>query len=187
MTDPVTLWHAEHLNFVRLLNLLDREVAGFHGGGRPNYALMGDIIYYLTSYSDHFHHPREDIAFALLIKHDDSAQKVVNSLMQEHRVIALVGAELAQRIVEAENDVMSSRERLEAAAATYLLYYRHHIAKEEKEILPRAAKALTQEEWAVVAAAFAHGDDPLFDVSVDARLRALRHEISVEAQIPSDA
>jgi hemerythrin-like domain-containing protein len=183
MTEPVALWHAEHLNFVRLLDLLDKEVAGFYKGGRPNYVLMGDIVYYLTNYSDKFHHPREDAAFEFLVKQDESAESVVDRLRQEHRVIALAGEELAQRIAEAENDVLTSRERLEVAAATYLLYYRHHIATEEKEILPRAAKSLTAQDWARVEDSVAHGHDPLFGGAADARLRALRHEISSQARL----
>jgi hemerythrin-like domain-containing protein len=52
MTDPIAAWHAEHVYFNRLLELLRKQVDVFHTGRRPNYALMLDIISYLRDYSD---------------------------------------------------------------------------------------------------------------------------------------
>ena len=66
---------------------------------------------------------------------------------------------------------------LEAAAATYLVYYRHHLAAEENEFLPRAAQLLTPADWAAVAAAVAPAADPLFGDDVGARYRELRDQI----------
>jgi hypothetical protein len=45
------------------------------------------------------------------------------------------------------------RAQVETAAATYLIYYGNHIAKEEEDVLPRAAAALTEGDWQAVAAA----------------------------------
>ena len=64
MSDPVAAWHAEHEYFSRLLGLLHKQLDVFHGGERPNYELMLDIVGYLRDYSDVSHHPREDVAFA---------------------------------------------------------------------------------------------------------------------------
>jgi hemerythrin-like domain-containing protein len=66
---------------------------------------------------------------------------------------------------------------VEAAAATYLTYYRHHIATEESEILPRAAWLLKPDDWAVVADAVANTPDPLFGADVSERYRELSERI----------
>ena len=42
---------------------------------------------------------------------------------------------------------------IEAAAATYLVYYRNHMAAEERNVMSRAAAVLTPEDWKAVAAA----------------------------------
>jgi hemerythrin-like domain-containing protein len=68
MAQPLAVWHAEHVNFARLLDLLEAQVATFHRAERPNYDLMGNIVYYLRSFADRFHHPREDVAFARLVE-----------------------------------------------------------------------------------------------------------------------
>ena len=70
---------------------------------------------------------------------------------------------------------------MEAAAATYLVYYRHHIATEEAEVMPRAIEMFTPEDWADVAAAIPAGRDPLFGDDSDGRYRELRRLIRLEA------
>ena len=38
------LWHADHVNFGRLLKLLERQLDLLHGAGSPDYELMLDIM-----------------------------------------------------------------------------------------------------------------------------------------------
>jgi len=64
MSDTLSRWHAEHANFSKLLDLLERQVASFHDGGSPDYELMLEIMYYMTHYPDVLHHPKEDLVFA---------------------------------------------------------------------------------------------------------------------------
>ncbi len=182
MAEPQVLWHAEHLNFARLLDLLETELTAFRGGARPNYDLMVDIVYYLRNFGDLLHHPREDVAFARLVERDPEMQLVTNRLLQEHRVIAKAGDELSNRLSEAVGDIPTPRAAVEAAAATYLVYYRHHLAKEEGEVIPRAAKLLTEEDWAAVAATVPAGPDPLFGDNVEARFRELRRQIALKSR-----
>ena len=183
MAEPLAAWHSEHVNFARLLDLLEKQVAAFHRGERPNYDLMGDIVYYLRSFADCIHHPREDVAFARLAERQPAMELLTNRLLQEHRVIATTGEELLNRLNEATEDVMTPRVALEAAAATYVVYYRHHLATEESEIMPRAAQLLSQEDWAAVTAAVAAPSDPLFGNDVEARFRELRKQIAMEVRV----
>ena len=39
MPDTLALWHAEHVNFARLLNLLEDQLSLFHTGAQPDYDL----------------------------------------------------------------------------------------------------------------------------------------------------
>ncbi|CAM2170314.1 AraC family transcriptional regulator [Paraburkholderia sacchari] len=178
MTNALARWHADHVNFVRLLDLLDEQVAAFHLGETSDYVLMSDILYYLRDYSDRFHHPPEDVAYARLVERDPGTRLIVNRLLQEHRVIATAGEELFNRLNDAAADVLAPRADLEAATATYLVYYRHHIFSEERDIMARAAQALTEEDWAAVAAAVQAGPDPLFGDNVLERFIALRRKIA---------
>ena len=183
MTTPLSVWHEDHIHFARLLDLLEEQVILFDRGERPNYSLMSLIIYYLRSFGDRVHHPREDVAYARLVERDPGMQIVVSRLQQEHRVIATVGESLSERLDEAQGDVISSRAALEAAGAMYLVYYRNHLSTEERHVMPRAAQVLTREDWAEVDDAVPASDDPLFGENVPERFAMLRKLIESEVVV----
>jgi hemerythrin-like domain-containing protein len=180
MPMPIQAWHAEHAYFSRLLDLLQRQVDLFHGGQRPGYELMLDIITYLREYSDRFHHPREDVAFECLARRAPDMRLVLARLCQEHRVIALAGEKLARLLDAVLDEALVTRSEVETAAATYLVYYRNHIAREEDGVLERAAELLTAEDWESVRRAVpAEPDSARADP--DQRYRELRRHIALEA------
>lgn len=181
MINPIAAWHEEHAYFGQLLKLLRKELDVFHGGGRPNYELMLDILSYLREYSDQFHHPREDVAFARLAKRCPDMELALGRLRQEHRVIAQAGETLLRQIDAILGGAIVPREEVEVAAATYLVYYGNHIAKEEEDVLARAATHLTAEDWEAVKHAAPAGQDPLFGKHAQQRYRELRRHIALEA------
>jgi hemerythrin-like domain-containing protein len=152
MIDPIAAWHADHVRFARLLDALAKEVALFHEGGTPDYERMRDIVLWLHHYADGVHHPREDVAFERLVRRDPSLALPVARLQQEHRVIAHAGEALLTQLDGAAGDGFAPRADLETAAATFLVYYRNHLATEESKVLPRAGELLGAEDWAAVAA-----------------------------------
>ena len=180
MANPIAAWRADHANFARLLNFVERQLMAFHLGEPVDYALLLATLYYLRDYPDRVHHPREDVAFARLVERDPGLQLPIARRLQEHRVIAAAGAELLKLLQGAVDDALIDRSAIEAAAATYLVYYRHHLAAEEQELIPRAAELFTPSDWATVAAAPVA--DPLFGQDYEARYRELRHLIAAEAQ-----
>jgi hemerythrin-like domain-containing protein len=174
MANPIALWHAEHVNFSRLLDVFEEQVNRFHEGEDPDVDLMLEIVSYLREFGDRFHHPREDVAFALLVERDPSLRLPINRLLQEHRAIAAAGEELVTRLQEIVADALILRATVEAAAALYLVYYRHHLASEERNILPRAARLLKAQDWEIVAGAVPSGSDPLFGEAPSEKYGRLR-------------
>jgi hemerythrin-like domain-containing protein len=175
--DLIALWHAEHADFSRLLDLLDEQVRMFNEGERPNYGVMLDILSYLREAPDRFHHPREDVMLAQLARRDPSMEMQVNRLLQEHRVIAVAGEELRARLEDVIAGNVMPRANLEASAAVFLTYYRHHLSTQEREVLPRAEKALTREDWVTIANVINPGPDPLFGDAPQERYRELRRRL----------
>jgi hemerythrin-like domain-containing protein len=129
---------------------LQVELDLFHQGERPSYELMLDIVTYLREYSDRHHHPREDVAFERLALRLPELELPLARLRQEHRIILHGGEQLLERINAILEGSLVEREEVETAAASYLVYYRSHIDREEKEVMPRAAEALTGEDWEAV-------------------------------------
>lgn len=181
MNDPVAVWHAEHARFARLLDFLEQQLIPFHSGEDPDYELLRDVVYYLHHYADRYHHPREDMAFARLAQRSPALRTAILMLLQEHRVLAAVGETLLRYLEDILEDIVIERAVVEAAAATYLVYYRHHLAMEENEVLPRAAAILQPEDWTAVAAAVPSAPDPLFGDSVAERFRELHKRVTAQA------
>jgi hemerythrin-like domain-containing protein len=181
MKNTVAHWHSEHMYFKRLLDRLQKEIDVFATGERPSYELMLDIIAYLREFSDRVHHRREDAAFACLERRFPDMQLPLARLQQEHRVIAHAGETLLQLLTSILDGSVVPRAEVEAAAATYLVYYGNHIAREEEDILTRAAAALTREDWDAVRNAVPHAEDPLFGPTPELRFRQLRRQIALEA------
>jgi len=179
--NPIAAWHEEHVYFNQLLNLLRREVDVFHTGARPKYELMYDIISYLREYGDQAHHPREDAAFERLAKRCPDMKLVLGRLEQEHRVIAQAGETLRAQIEAILDGTIVPRAEVETAAATYLVYYCSHIAKEEEDVLTRAALNLTDADWEAVEKSAPMLRDPLFGKQAQERYRELRRQIALEA------
>jgi hemerythrin-like domain-containing protein len=180
MSSPIVAWHQEHVRFNQLLALMQREMDRFHDGEDPDYQLMLDVLDYLRDHGDRVHHPREDEAFKRLLVHRPDRQLPINRLLQEHRVIAQAGETLRQLLQQAACDAMIRRADIEVAAATYLVYYGNHIAKEEEDVLPLAARHLGADDWHAVKLAAEVGD-PLFGPSPDQRFRDLRGRVEAEA------
>ncbi len=175
--DPVTAWRAEHASFQKILALLQSQLDAFHRGEDPDLSIMADIVVYLRDYSDGVHHPREDVAFARLAAKRPELKLPIARLQQEHRVIAKAGEALREKIEGALGGAMLPRGELEIAAATYLVYYGNHIAKEEEDVIGAAGETLTAEDWDAVRKAVPDRADPVFGASPAARYAELRRRL----------
>ncbi|MDM0002254.1 hemerythrin domain-containing protein [Variovorax sp. J22P240] len=181
MAEWVAQWHAEHVRFSQLLDFLDAQVAELHEGEDPDLGAMCDVVSYLSEFGDRFHHPREDVAFARMVARDPALRLPVNRLLQEHRAIAFAGEQLVALLSEAMAEGVVLRSSIEASAALYLTYYRHHLATEERQIVPMAARLLTPQDWDAVARSNPSGSDPVAAAACNDAYRALRERMATRA------
>ncbi|GAB3764183.1 hemerythrin domain-containing protein [Ramlibacter monticola] len=179
--NPIKAWLEEHAYFDRLLTVLLEEADALNAGDMPSYELLLDVISYLRDYSDQVHHPREDEAFRRLASHSPELRPTLARLHQEHRVIAESGERLRERVEEAAAGAVMPRAAIQSAAATFVVYYRNHIATEENEVLPAAARELSEEDWAAARNAAPSLGNPLVGESANERFRNLRRRIAAEA------
>ncbi len=132
MPTTLALWHAEHVNFAKLLNLLDGQLMLFHGGKSPDYELMLNIMFYMTHYSDVLHHPKEDLVFAKIRDREKSVASTVDELAAQHARLHHAGHELVRQLDDIVNGTISSREAVEAVAREYVDTLRSHMRLEEE-------------------------------------------------------
>ncbi|HWA37829.1 MAG TPA: hemerythrin domain-containing protein [Burkholderiales bacterium] len=178
MIVPVVAWHEEHVYFTLLLHMLQKELDLFRDAGLPNYALMQDIVSYLRDYGDEYHHPREDEAFRRMLPRCPELALELARLQQEHAVIAHAGEALSAHLEAIGSGALVPRAQVEAAAATYLVYYRNHLMREEEEVLTRATQVLTEEDWEAIRQCAPAGGEPGRGLE---HYRELRRRIALEA------
>ena len=177
----IVKWQAEHANYRKLLDLLETQTQLFAKGDQPDYELMSDVIYYMTQFPDRYHHPREDVAFKMLLDRDPSARHVVDDLATQHEAIATIGAAIHADLSAAAGGAMMARATIETDVRDYVSFLRRHFDQEEREIFPRLAVFLTKADWFMVASAIHLNADPLFGESVQARFQALHRHIARHA------
>ena len=119
---PSTLavWHADHVNFAKLLDLLEAQLELFHESESPQYELMLDIMYYMTHYCDVLHHPKEDLVFAKIKQRRSSIGSKVDDLTKQHARLKVFGERLVHDLDGIVNGSITSRDRVESDARTYL-------------------------------------------------------------------
>lgn len=182
MPDTLALWHADHVNFAKLLALLENRLGLFHEGGSAEYELMLDIVYYMTHYADVLHHPKEDLLFAKIKERDGSTAAKIDELVEQHLTLKACGKQLARDLDDVVNGSIVSREHIEATARAYISEFRAHMNIEEAEILPLAVRLLGHKDWEAIDAAIGQIEDPLFGARTEARYAAIAQQIARQAQ-----
>ncbi len=163
MSQVIAALERDHANIAKLLDILESEILAIEVGKTPDYPLMRDIMRYMAQYSDRFHHPKEDLIFAQLLKRDPRVRADVGDLIEEHVVTRLVGQEFARLLHEPGVDSVDVREQLGTSGSAYIHALREHMLKEEGKLFPLAREALTNSDWQVIDEAVKAINDPLFD------------------------
>ena len=147
MPNVIAALDRDHANIAKLLELLESEILAIEVGKTPAYSLLQDIMYYMVQCPDRFHHPKEDLIFAQLLRRYPEARADVNDLLQEHISIGLAGQEFDRILRTSDADSVDVREQLAAAGFAYIWALREHMLKEEKKLFPLAMEVLTKEDW----------------------------------------
>lgn len=162
MTTIVDAWQQDHMNFSKLLDMLEGEIRLFHAAAAPDYELMLDIMYYMTHYPDVYHHPKEDLVFGKIASLDLQARDAVQNLLEQHVVLKQSGTQLYEELQGVVDGAMRPRGSVEKPAETYIRYFRDHMNNEESTILPLVRKLLTPADLAAIEEIAPSRSDPLF-------------------------
>lgn len=132
---------------------------------RPDFAVLHAMVYYIDAFPERTHHPKEDAyLFARLVERDPASVELVNALKAEH----VAGAQLVRDLERALNEFESiwprGAVRFAAAVDTYAQFHWNHMRREENDLLPRAERAFSAEDWREIDAAFAANNEPIADL-----------------------
>lgn len=184
MKESLTVIKQEHRNLFRVVNVLDQMLRHQKAGDQPDFAFMEEVLSYIENFTDRYHHPKEDqFLFKALMRRNPEAAAIIEELEEEHRNCPASLQQLKVLLAAYKADA-SHREAFQEASAAYLKFQTKHLQKEEGVVIPMAQRALTDEDWAEIDAAFANNDDPVFGPKGRAEVRSMYSRIVNEAPAP---
>ena len=124
---------------------------------------MHDVVRYMASFPDEYHHPREDLVFERLVARDPEARPIVEELLEGHREISRRSRELLGHLERVTSGGSSpDNQKMKYLCDRYIGHYWEHINIEEGKVFPRATAKLRPDDWFAVNSKAKYVDDPLF-------------------------
>lgn len=166
MRKSINILYDEHRSISAVLSALKSLTdMARDPNARPKFEVFHAMIYYIDSFPERMHHPKEDkYLFARLLQRDPSARALVEDLQAEHVASAQLVRDLERSLLDYEQSWPAGAARFAEAVEAYSEFHWRHMRKEERELLPLAERALTAEDWSEIDAAFAGNRDPIADL-----------------------
>ena len=132
----------------------------------PDFRLLGAMLYYVDTFPERFHHPKEDAyLFRLLRLRCHEAHELIERLEEEHRAGQRQMLQLYQALTRYEQGGEPEFYAFEELAQLYVDFEFEHMRTEEAELMPLAEKHLAAQDWEEVDRAFLDHQDPLFGLT----------------------
>ena len=154
----------------RLLDLIKTEA---DTARTPDLDLLHEIVEYCLAYPDQYHHPKEDLIYTALRRHDPEGTGAIDDIVAEHRELAIATQELATALEVARAGRDGAFRDLRVMLRSFVRGYRDHMRKEDQEFFPYASCTLSPEEWVYLADEITDPTDPLMRVKAGQELDGL--------------
>lgn len=155
--------HDEHHALAAMLSSLGLLLAEHRRHGTlPDFALLRAMLFYVDEFPERLHHTKESaLLFPRLRIRSPELRDVLDRLDRDHDRGEKSIRDLEHALLAFEIVGEPRREAFEQSLKRYVDFYLEHMRIEETEVLPAAARLLTEEDWAELDAAFSENRDPL--------------------------
>jgi hemerythrin-like domain-containing protein len=142
---------AEHRHLASVLALLSDHLNAIERSELVNTRVVYEVLDYMVTWPDRFHHPREDIIFSYAADVDGRLAEDCKRLAADHDAMAKAGKELLHRIERWRRGQESGAEIVRLGRDYVRSHYRH-MTFEERDVFPAIDEVLTREDWRQLAA-----------------------------------
>lgn len=174
----IAIIKAEHKSLGTVLHTLQtllHKIAAGHAVA--DFGLFAAALYYIDNFPERCHHPKEDeYLFKRMRLRTAEFDAVLDQLQTEHARSAGAVSGLHRALVLYQGGAPGGLQLFSGAVDSYAVDTREHFATEER-LLARAQNVLNEEDWALIAWAFAANDDPLFGNNQRLEFNQLYHRI----------
>jgi hemerythrin-like domain-containing protein len=131
---------SDHENVATLLDILDHQIDLVKKLEKADYDLMRDIMHYMTTYPDGFHHPMEDFVIEKLIERDPSCRDFALAIVKEHSSLAKKSNACLEMLLKVIDGEVVLRQDIVSRATDYIQALRSHMQREEERLFPRDSR-----------------------------------------------
>jgi hemerythrin-like domain-containing protein len=166
MHEAIRILRDEHRSLSAVLQAMQHLARkAVEPGVRPRFEVFRAMIHYIDAFPERLHHPKEDEhLFAALERRAPEARVLLDELRAEHVEGAQRVRALERALAAFEADGPRRGAQFVEAVNGYAEFHWNHMSKEEKQVLPLAERALTEEDWRRIGVAFAGNEDPIADL-----------------------
>lgn len=169
----------EHRSLGAVIKGMEYLLAQGRGPGqRVNFQLLRASLYYIETFTEALHHPKEEGYLFRLLRnrtHDFDAQ--LAELEKQHVEEEGTYYELTRNLGRFQAHTPDAERAFAATLERFANEAWKHMRLEEEVILPAAAHCLTDEDWQEIAQAFSDNGDPRFGRAPDEHFRELFAQI----------
>ena len=172
---PLTVIGDEHRSLAAVIHGLEFVVREARDAGiPPSFELLHAMLYYIRSFPEKLHHPKEDAyLFRKLRMRTVEFNETLDELERQHVEGGRLIDELERSITAYESDPAGGFTAFAKAVEQFASSQMQHMTLEFKVIMPAARKHLTSQDWEEIAAAFGENGDPRFSADTDEEFRQL--------------
>jgi len=142
---------SEHRHIATVMQLFTEQLKAIEGGQLVDTHVVYEIMDYMVSWPDRYHHPREDLIYGRVAEMDSQVADEVDSLQRDHDNTAKNGRKVLQDI-ERWREGEASGAVVARSGRAYVDHMYEHMNIEEKVVFPQIESVLTIDDWRELAA-----------------------------------
>ena len=139
--------YAEHRHIATVMRLFSEHLDAIEAGELVDTHVVYEIMDYMVTWPDRFHHPREDLIYGRVAELDAAAGDSVDSLQRDHDYMAKAGQEVLRNI-QLWRDGELTGGMLVNGGRAYVQHMYEHMNSEEKLVFPQIEGVLSAADWA---------------------------------------
>ena len=141
---------AEHRHIATVMQLFSDQLKAIEEGELVDTHVVYEIMDYMVTWPDRYHHPREDLIYGRVAELDARAADEVDSLQRDHDKTASNGRKVLQDIERWREGEASGAVVVKSGRA-YIDHMYEHMNVEEKVVFPHIESVLSIQDWRELA------------------------------------
>ena len=154
--------YAEHVQLFMVMQVFKEQLGAIERGEVVDTHVVYEVMDYMVTWPDRFHHPREDLIYARVAEIDPGALDDVDTLQRDHDNTAQVGRQLL-KLIENWRSGEAAGSEVVTRGREYISHIYEHMNVEEKLVFPKVEATLTPRDW--------------FELSEDDKLRGVSDSV----------